>query len=73
MKLRKIPQGCSKNDMLLIAYAKQYQLTVVTEERVQKESPTRRKKNYNIPSVCREEKVSCANFVGLLNQLGIII
>ncbi|MBC6444999.1 MAG: DUF4411 family protein [Alphaproteobacteria bacterium GM202ARS2] len=65
--------GCGEKDLRLIAYAKHHRLTVVTEEKVQDENPSRKERNYNIPSVCRKENVKCINFNDLLEKLGIKI
>lgn len=61
-------QGANKNDILLIAFAQRYNYTVVTLEANQLQTP-RKKSNCKIPLICREEDVSCINFVELLRGL----
>ena len=63
-------KGVGKNDLLLIAYAKIMDKTVVTFEAIQNQEPD---KIYNskIPLVCQEKQVKCINFVEMVDSLGI--
>lgn len=65
-------KGAGFNDIKLIAYAKVTKQTVVTFEKVKKDRPGE-KKNYNIPTVCREENVKCIKFIDFLRELKITI
>jgi len=48
---REVEKGTSLNDLLLIATAKEYDFTVVSQEAKQ-ENPPKKKANYKIPLVC---------------------
>ena len=63
-------KGVSENDLKLIAYAKLYNKTVVTEEGKQPEKP-KKKCDYKIPLVCDEQGVKYINFVEMLRRLSI--
>lgn len=65
-------KGAGFNDIKLIAYAKVTKQIVVTFEKVQENLPGK-KCNYNIPTVCREEKVECIEFIDFLRELKITI
>ena len=69
---RNSKKGVNENDLKLIAYAKLFDKTVVTEEREQPEKPPD-KYNYKIPLVCAEQGVECINFVKMLRRLDIKI
>jgi predicted nucleic acid-binding protein len=71
-EVRDISKGAGPNDILLIAYAKEMKKTVVTFEAEQKQKP-RKKNNYRIPLICREQKVECITFVEMLSRLNIRI
>jgi predicted nucleic acid-binding protein len=64
--------GANQVDITLIAYAKMNNKTVVTLERIQPQTPLIKSK-YKIPLICKELKVKCIDFIGLLDQLGINI
>jgi len=59
--------GVGENDLLIIAVAKEYDLTLVTEEKRQNNLPTL-KYNYKIPAVCDVPQVSVQHvyFVDLI-------
>jgi hypothetical protein len=67
-EIRENSKGANKNDILLIASAKHCHYTVVTLESKQPNLPSK-KSNYKIPAICREEAVSCIDFITLLRQL----
>ena len=62
----------NNNDLLLVAFAKTYKLTVVTYEGKQGKPPGE-KCNYKIPLVCKEEGVHCINPVELFTELKISV
>jgi len=59
--------GVGENDLLIIAVAKEHNLTLVTEEKRQNNLPTF-KHNYKIPAVCGipQVNVQCVYFVDLI-------
>lgn len=57
-----VGKGANQNDIILIAYAKEHQKTVVTLESKQASLPGK-KCNYKIPLICSQEKVECINNV----------
>ena len=71
-QIKNSSKGVGKNDLKLIAYAKLYRKTVVTEEGKQHGKP-KEKYNSKIPLVCKEQGVECINFVEMLKCLGIKI
>lgn len=71
-QIRSNSKGVSENDLKLIAYAKRYHKTVVTEEGKQPNKPGK-KYNSKIPTVCDEQGVECINFVEMLRLLQIQI
>lgn len=60
--------GANKNDIHLIAFAKQYQLKVVTLEGEQPQRPNKISK-CKIPLICKEQDINCINFVQLLRSI----
>lgn len=60
-------KGVSENDLLIIAVAKEFNQTLVTEESCQNNLPSK-KSNYKIPAVCdlTEVDVVCINFIDLI-------
>ena len=71
-QIRNSSRGVGKNDILLIAYAKIMDKTVVTYEAIQTQKPGK-KYNYKIPLVCKDEGVNCINFIDMIDALGISI
>ena len=65
-------KGVDQQDLTLIAYAKIENKTVVTLEGKQDQKP-REKRNYKIPLVCREQGIPCVNFIGMIEDLGIVV
>ena len=65
-------KGVDQNDLTLIAYAKKENKIVVTLEGRQDQKP-RKKRNWKIPLVCQEEKISCVDFVEMVRDFGISI
>lgn len=65
-------KGAGKNDMTLIAYAHQKNITVVTFESVQT-TPPKEKCKYKIPLICEKEDVDCITFIEMIRRLGITI
>ena len=65
-------KGAGQNDITLIAYAKIMKKTVVTFEGDQCQKP-KKKSNYKIPLICREENVACINFIKMLELLNVRI
>ena len=63
-------KGASKNDIMLIAYAKEEDNTVVTMESPQSQKPAKLS-NYKIPLICGEQGVECIRFIDLLRELEI--
>ena len=71
-QIKNPPKGVGKNDILLIAYAKIMEKTVVTFEKIQNQRP-HEKHNYKIPLVCKDEKVICIDFINMIDALGVRI
>lgn len=71
-KIANNSKGVDEKDLKLIAYAKLNKKIIVTEEGKQPEKP-KKKCNYKIPLVCKEQGVECINFVEMLKCLGIKI
>ena len=71
-QIKNSSRGVGKNDILLIAYAKIMDKTVVTYEAIQTQKPGK-KYNYKIPLVCKDEGVNCINFIDMIDALGISI
>lgn len=65
-------KGAGQVDIILIAYAKEMNKTVVTLEEKQKQIPGK-KYNYKIPLICKELKVECKTFIEMLDLLDIRI
>lgn len=65
-------RGAGENDMMLIAYAKQHDKTVVTYESLQAVEP-KESYNFKIPLICKKEGVSCINFIGFLSECNIAV
>ncbi len=65
-------KGASENDILLIAYAKHHNHSVVTFEAQQPQRPEDKSK-YKIPLICENQNVECLNFVEFLREVGIKI
>lgn len=65
-------KGAGQVDIALIAYAKINSKTVVTMEAVQKIAP-KKKSYYKIPLICKEQSVSCIDFVAFLRKIGITV
>ena len=65
---KKIGKGANKNDIRLIAFAKENNYKVVTLEAEQPQHPKEISK-YKIPLICTKEKVTCIDFIELLRQL----
>ena len=63
--------GANKNDITLIAYAKENNMTVVTFEEKQLQVSIKRK--YKIPRICQEEGVRCIKLPQCLEELNITI
>ena len=60
-----ISKGASPQDIKLIAFSYLGNHTVVTLEAEQKEKH-RKKSNYKIPLICKEENVKCIKFIEML-------
>ena len=69
-KVKSLSKAISKTDLILIAYAKATNRTVVTFEGAQPQAP-QDKQRWRIPLVCEMEGVSCVTFVTMLHVLGI--
>lgn len=70
------PKSISQNDLLLVAYSKEHNLTVVTYEKEQNASRRdniKFKRRYKIPLICYEEGVRCITAVEYFTELGIRI
>ncbi len=65
-------KGASVNDILLIAYAKHHNYSVVTFEAQQPQIPEDKSK-YKIPLICKDQNVEYLNFVEFLREVGIKI
>jgi len=71
-EVKKISKGANPIDICLIAYAKINDKTVVTLEKEQNQKP-RKKCNYKIPLICKEQDVKCITFMEMLSELKIRI
>lgn len=65
-------KGANKIDILLIAFAKYHNYTVVTYEAKQPNIPGK-KENYKIPLICEEQNVKCITFIEMIDELNISI
>ncbi len=69
-------KSISANDLRMIAYAKENNITVVTYEKYQSpntKNDIKQKNRYKIPLVCHEEGVRCITAVEYFAELGIRI
>ncbi len=71
-EIRERKDGASPNDILLIAYAKLNNKTIVTLEKHQLQAPSE-KYNYRIPLIAKSENVRCIDVIELLRELQIEI
>ncbi len=69
-KITTASRGAGQNNITLIAYAKITNNTVVTLEGKQSEKP-KKKSNYKIPLICKEQDVKCIKFIDMLEKLKI--
>ena len=60
--------GVNEKDILIIATAKNYNLQLVTEEARQTDAPSREKKNYKIPLVCKKNNISYCCILDLITS-----
>jgi len=65
-------KGANYNDLQLIAFASSGNHTVVTYE-AEQQQPPKKKSNYKIPLICKEENVKCIRFVEMLRQCNIVV
>lgn len=66
-------KGVGENDLFIIATAKTFGLTLISEERRQL-NPPKEMKNRKIPSVCnlKEVDVVCVHFIDLIKETDVV-
>ncbi len=65
-------EGVDLNDLLLVATAKEYGFTIVTQEGIQS-SPPKKKEKYKIPAVCQKEEVRCINLIEFIKEIKLVV
>ena len=65
-------EGVDRNDLLLIAMAKEYGFTIVTQEKEQS-PPPKKKEKYKIPAVCQKEEVRCINLIEFIKEIKLVV
>lgn len=67
------PKSISENDLLIIACAKEYKLTVVTYESVKTNNRPGKIERSKIPLICEQNEVNCITAIEYFQELGIVL